>query len=208
MSETAKAKRDARTRRRRAEILAAAYEVFAAKGYHQTNIADIAAELGIGHGTFYRYFSNKLDIFKHVIAEVIRRVGADVSREDPKASTRLEEYRDQVRRIGTRLFDLMEQDQPLASILFYEALGIDEEINKEVQRAWDVFGTMTALYLKNGKDRGFLRQDLDTETTALAINSMIFEGGRRLMHSEDKEKEKERWLSAVISLMFDGVRDR
>ena len=37
---------------RRRQILQAAEKVFSEKGYHQTNIADIARELKIGHGTF------------------------------------------------------------------------------------------------------------------------------------------------------------
>ena len=44
------------------EILDAAYKVFSEKGYHDAGIADIAAELQIGHGTIYRYFKNKADI--------------------------------------------------------------------------------------------------------------------------------------------------
>src|SRR5581483_1391867 len=40
----------------RREIIDAAFTCFAENGYHATGIADIAARLGIGHGTFYRYF--------------------------------------------------------------------------------------------------------------------------------------------------------
>ena len=48
----------------RADILQAAFIEFSDRGYHQTAIADIAQRLGIGHGTFYRYFDNKRDIFE------------------------------------------------------------------------------------------------------------------------------------------------
>ena len=51
----------------RSDILQAAFIEFSERGYHQTAIADIAQRLGIGHGTFYRYFENKRDILEHVI---------------------------------------------------------------------------------------------------------------------------------------------
>ena len=41
---------------KRKDILAASVQVFAEKGFHAAGIADIAQKLGIGHGTFYRYF--------------------------------------------------------------------------------------------------------------------------------------------------------
>ena len=56
--------------------------------------ADIAAELGIGHGTFYRYFRNKHDIAAHVLDRVVERVAAGALEEDPEASDTLEEYRE------------------------------------------------------------------------------------------------------------------
>ena len=63
-----------KTQARRDEILKAATKVFADKGYHETGIADIAAEMGSGHGTFYRYFKNKRDIFVHVIQEAADQI--------------------------------------------------------------------------------------------------------------------------------------
>ena len=56
---------------RRRDILDAARTLFASKGYQATNIADVADRLKMGHGTFYRYFKNKRDIFSHVIDEIV-----------------------------------------------------------------------------------------------------------------------------------------
>lgn len=37
------------------------------------------------------------------------------------------------------------------------------------------FAAMSEVYLVNAQQRGFLRKDVDTATTARAINAMIFE---------------------------------
>jgi AcrR family transcriptional regulator len=49
---------------RKQEILDAAMELFAAKGYEKTTIADIANKLHISQGLYYRYFKTKDEIFE------------------------------------------------------------------------------------------------------------------------------------------------
>jgi len=191
--------------RRREEILTAAEKVFAERGYHAANIADIAAELGMGHGTFYRYFGNKRDIAVHVVDRVVERIASVVADEDPYASSTLVEYRAQVVRIGHALFDVFAQNEHLAQLFFYEATSVDAEITGRVNRALDVFAGYTAQYLANGARLGFLRQGIDVEVTAAAINGMIFEGARRLAAADDLLASRERWVQAVTALMFDGI---
>ena len=59
--------REEKAETKRQLILEEALTVFAEKGYHGANIADIAQRLGMGHGTFYRYFLNKHDLFVGVL---------------------------------------------------------------------------------------------------------------------------------------------
>jgi len=191
--------------RRRGDILAASYKVFARKGYHATNISDIAAELKIGHGTFYRYFKNKLDIFSHVLEDVMNRIAETVSREDPAATGSMQEYREQCVRIGQQLLQLFMEDPQLSKMIFYEALGIDEELNARIVAAFDTFAEFTARYLENGVSKGFMRADLAIDETAHAINALVFEGARRVMRSEDRDRAAALWVKATVGLIFDGL---
>ena len=192
-------------KKRRNEILLAAYQVFAKKGYHSTNVADIAAELNIGHGTFYRYFENKLDVFTHVIDFVIQRIVETLASENPHLTHNIEDYREQCVRIGRSLFSLFIQDPHLSSLIFVEAIGISATIDQKLQNAFDLLGQFTQQYLENGLQKGFLRPGLNTRVTAFAINTMIFEGARNLLRAENRDAAVEEWIEAIISLMFDGV---
>jgi AcrR family transcriptional regulator len=189
---------------RRAEILAAAFDVFARKGYHATRIADIAEQLQIGHGTFYRYFKNKRDIFSAVSDEIILRIGGVVADEDARQTHSADEYRVQIYRIGAKLFDLF-NDYRTGKILFYEILGIDPELNQKIDRAWALFDRYTEQYLINGVQKGFLKPDLDTLTLAKAINAMIFGAMKDLMASDDPEKDYSRWMDTIALLMLEGM---
>jgi AcrR family transcriptional regulator len=53
---------------RRDEIMAAAKEVFARKGFHATTIADIAKQAGLAYGSVYWYFDSKDELFQALMA--------------------------------------------------------------------------------------------------------------------------------------------
>src|SRR5215210_8917286 len=44
---------------RRTQILAAAAQVLAARGFHRTTVRDVAKAAGVADGTIYNYFENK-----------------------------------------------------------------------------------------------------------------------------------------------------
>jgi AcrR family transcriptional regulator len=57
------------------QLLWAAEELFAERGYRQTTVAQICALAGIATGSFYAHFRSKAEIF----AAVVRRINADLS---------------------------------------------------------------------------------------------------------------------------------
>ncbi len=58
---------------RRNEILDAAQRFFYQKGYEQTSVQDIITEIGIAKGTFYHYFSSKLDLLDATIERMVEQ---------------------------------------------------------------------------------------------------------------------------------------
>src|SRR3954453_15619132 len=69
--EAAMAKRSPRWQRRRearpAEILDAALDCFAERGFTATRMDDIAARAGVTKGTLYLYFPTKEQLFKELV---------------------------------------------------------------------------------------------------------------------------------------------
>jgi AcrR family transcriptional regulator len=187
---------------RRDEILDAAERVFAEKGYHEAGIADIAAELGIGHGTFYRYFRNKHDIAATVLERVVAQVAAAGLIEDPESSTTLAEYREQTVRVLRRMFDLIDEHPMVMRFFHTQSLIVDAD---RMAAAFDGYAAFTRRFLENGVSRGFLRAGLDTDITAKALVALMFEGTRRALRDPDPGAASERWIAAGTALMFDGV---
>ncbi|BDT88008.1 TetR/AcrR family transcriptional regulator [Nocardia cyriacigeorgica] len=190
----------------RREIIDTAFVCFAEKGYHATGIADIATHLGIGHGTFYRYFSNKRDIIDHVIDDLAARIIEALGTENaPDAATSLDEYREQLDRIGTALTRILIEDRRVAQLLLFHATGIDDELTERLYGLLDTADMLTAGYLEHGVELGYLREDLDTVNTARAVTGMLMAGvvhGLREMDEAGIAALNE----AIRRLLIEGVR--
>ncbi|NEW40557.1 TetR/AcrR family transcriptional regulator [Nocardia cyriacigeorgica] len=190
----------------RREIIDTAFVCFAEKGYHATGIADIAAHLGIGHGTFYRYFSNKRDIIDHVIDDLAARIIVALGTENaPDAATSLEEYREQIDRIGTALTHILIEDRRVAQLLLFHATGIDDELTERLYGLLDTADSLTAGYLEHGVELGYLREDLDTVNTARAVTGMLMAGVVHGLRDLD-EAAITALNEAIRRLLIEGVR--
>ena len=196
-----------KTSRRRTEILDAAYKVFSEKGYHCTRIEDIALETGMAQGLFYRYFDNKLDVFTQIIEGIIARIAAGVISDAPGASDTLEEYVAQMKRGVENLFEIFVEDPFISKLLFYEAVGIDDDMNQKMQDTLDLFADFSASYIRDGIKKGILRPDIEIRETAYAFNALVFEGARRVVMSKDKKRAKRIWMKAIVDLMIKGTAE-
>ncbi|WP_280467771.1 TetR/AcrR family transcriptional regulator [Nocardia cyriacigeorgica] len=199
-----------RAERRKAElrrdIIDTAFVCFAEKGYHATGIADIAAHLGIGHGTFYRYFSNKRDIIDHVIDDLAARIIEALGTENaPDAAASLDEYREQIDRIGTALTRILIEDRRVAQLLLFHATGIDDELTERLYGLLDTADMLTAGYLEHGVELGYLRDDLDTVNTARAVTGMLMAGVVHGLRDMD-EAGIAALNEAIRRLLIEGVR--
>lgn len=207
MSEDPKLSRAERNRLQlRADILQAAFVEFSERGYHQTAIADIATRLGIGHGTFYRYFENKRDILEHVIHDTALQLTALLAAENaPTAVTTLADYAEQCRRIAARFSEFAQANPNMLRLVLLEATSIDAEMTQRVFTLVDTSGHLTAAYLANGVQHGFLRADLDTLGTGHAIVGIIMAGMFRLLVEPDNADVLKPYAEACVRLIIEGM---
>ncbi|WP_054678689.1 TetR/AcrR family transcriptional regulator [Microbacterium sp. No. 7] len=135
MSRT-KPTREEKKQHTREGIQATAIELFEQRGYHETTIADIAEETGVGRRTFFRYFPTKESLLfsntyfevghelirEHLIAgatffEAVRRTFFELEQRPPAVDLMTERRR----RLRRRLLD----EAPIRA--HYEALLLGTE---------------------------------------------------------------------------------
>lgn len=108
--------RTARGTATRARILEAAEKVFAECGYTEASITRITEQAGVGQGTFYLYFSSKLEVFEELVEDLNRRVRHAMSEAAAKGATRIE-----AERLGFRGFFQFTAEHPALYRIVREA---------------------------------------------------------------------------------------
>jgi AcrR family transcriptional regulator len=186
----------------RREIIDASFECFAERGYHATGIADIATTLGIGHGTFYRYFENKHHVIDDLIAKIISALAVENA---PDAANTLDEYRAQVGRIAEALPRIFFDDPRIPRVLLFETTGVDADLTGRMLDLLDQSASLTAAYLHHGVECGYLRADLDVDNTAQAVNGMMLASAIQGLRA-DSSVDCTTLNQAISRLMFDGIR--
>lgn len=88
------APRTERGTRTRAKLLEAAESVFAKFGYSDASIVRITEAAGVAQGTFYLYFTSKLEIFEELVEDLNRRVRHAMTEASAGAATRIESERE------------------------------------------------------------------------------------------------------------------
>jgi len=115
--------KSANPKSRRAEILAAAAELFAERGYAATGIDQIGAAAGITGGGVYRHFDSKLELFREVVAPLVKRRAtqlAVIAEEtgSPKKVLRL---------LVDNMIDGVQEDRSIAAAVWRELRHLDVE---------------------------------------------------------------------------------
>lgn len=148
---------------RRQEILAAARDVFARRGYHQTTIDDIVAEAGVARGTYYLYFEDKRAVFSDLIDRFSQRLSMAIVRivpDDPQNSVD-----EQVHENLRIILGVCLAERAMTKILFTDAAGIDSAFDRKLQNFYDTVVQLLTESLKEGQGLGIVR---DGEPRVLA----------------------------------------
>ena len=151
-----------RGKERRAQLIAYATELFAAKGYHPTSVADIVDGLGVGKGVFYWYFSSKEELF----IEILRTSQKDLRRRQQRA---IEDVDDPVRRLelGIRAGVIWLAEHHDLCRLF-EFARTDQTFAKAMRAGQAMLVSDAVEHLKEAIVEGGI-PDRDPEQLALAI---------------------------------------
>lgn len=148
---------------RKNQILACARAIFAEKGYHGANIADIIDRAGVARGTFYLYFPSKRAIFEELLDGLIDRLQGRVKLVDVTAGPAgvLAELKANLDGILGELLS----DPAYPRILFHEAVGLDDGFDQKLGEFYGTVHVLLAESLELGQKMGLIRP-LDTRLAA------------------------------------------
>lgn len=144
-------------------ILEAAFEVFSNKGFHGARMEEIAEKAGVGKGTIYEYFKNKVHLFHEMLIMQIENYFGELEKGLDLQATAEEKMHNLIKRHVTF-------SQGLQSIvnkfMIESSSGMDADVDIK-QRMMDTYNkkfqnikSIIATGVKNGE----FREDLDIDT--------------------------------------------
>jgi AcrR family transcriptional regulator len=191
-----------RAARRREGLISAAYDVVAERGYRAAGVPDITSRAGVAHGTFYRYFDGKRDVFDHVFERCMGLVAATIAEgPHPGGAASLDELMAQVEALMERVFDLLDEHPRLVRVLLFEATAVDEAMTERVFATLDALASRTAAVLDEGIRDGYLREGLDTLTVAQALHALALPTLLESLRPMPSAAERRRVAGAVLDFV-------
>ncbi len=157
---------------RRSQLLLAARQVFASKGYHAATVDDITRAAGVAKGTFYLYFDEKRAVFYELIRtffDLVTEVGGAFAGEVPDRA----EYVRRLEVAAARICELFRDQRDLVKLVYRESMGMDPELESMVREFYRRIARLEAENVQLGIDLGLYRADLHPLVVAYAQIGMV-----------------------------------
>ncbi len=149
----------------RADLLAAARQIFAECGYHDASIAEITARADVGVGTFYLHFRDKDDVFTTLLDEGFHAMQEDIRAEVFKAPALT----------LTTVVEAVFRHAYTRRDLFQIALTAREQVRVRTFYAQTLLEEYLTLVLETAQSSNLL-EGYDPAVTARLITGMITRG--------------------------------
>jgi len=202
--EAGNGKKSARRRKREAEILGAAREVFLEKGFERAAVSEIAARVGVVEGLVFRYFPTKRDLLNEVLRGLYEPLIADVG----AGFARISGLRGRLRFIVWRHIRFYTETSGFARLILHEvrtAPGYAASLLHDLNVRYTDYLRQT---LRQAAADGEVSRDLDYEL----VRATVYGGLEHLMwpvlygdRKVDVERLADRFTGQILNGL-DGVK--
>jgi AcrR family transcriptional regulator len=176
---------DQRRAQRREQLLAAAFELFARDGYHNTSIEQICQTAYVGTKSFYQLFDTKEDCYVALLRQVSERIEAQVAHALQQSAGHNEE--EAVRALLCAFAHALIDDPRVAAVTFGMAAGISSrvEAQRRENRRWAASFIEKFWRRHQSTDYNIHGDRIDYHALAVATIGGLFEAVTDWLHHTD-----------------------
>jgi AcrR family transcriptional regulator len=189
---------------RRAEILEQAVKIFAAKGFYNATVADIAAASGFAIGTLYQFFESKQQLYSEMVTEKLGTMYAGIQ-------TAVDEEADIVGKIEVLVgsqFQFVEDNAEFCSLFVRgDHLSLSEgsvELRKRMMSDYAVHISFIEEVMRDGIRTGLLKK-MDPRMMATALTGIINSCASKWLTALEEAPLKSK-IPFVRDIFLEGVR--
>jgi len=193
---------------RRDEIMAAAKEVFARKGFHDTTIADIAKQAGLAYGSIYWYFDSKDELFHALMAveegALRNHVAAALAAAGVPAENAGEEA--PLRTAVQATLEFFEADKATVKLLLRDAYALGDRFEKHLGGIYERFIDDIETFIVVAQERGQVVA-APSRMVAYTLAALVGQLAHRRLNTDD-DVTSAQVADFVVALVLDGLRPR
>jgi AcrR family transcriptional regulator len=193
---------------RRDEIMAAAKEVFARKGFHATTIADIAKQASLAYGSVYWYFDSKDELFHALMAveegALRAHVAAALAALSASAENGMGETR--FRAAVQATFEFFEADKATVKLLFRDVYALGDRFEEHLGGMYERFIDDIETFVVASQERGEVVA-APPRMVAYTMAALVGQLAHRRLSTHD-DVTATQVADFVVSLVLDGLRPR
>ncbi len=192
---------------KRERILDAAIKVFAAEGFYNAKVSQIAQQAGVADGTIYLYFKSKDDLLINLFEDRMERVNANLREAIDTESTAVA----RLKRIVKLHLELVEQNRDMAEVISVELRQSSKFIREYSNPKFAEFLRTIAGAVVEGQRTGELRTGIDPYVFARALFGALDEIALAWLVKHPGSKasiELPRAAEQLADLFIEGLRAR
>jgi TetR/AcrR family transcriptional regulator, cholesterol catabolism regulator len=192
-------------RDKRARIEAAARRLFKERGYERTTTRAIAQAAGVGAGTVFVYFKDKLELLFALFAGDIGTAAEEGFAGLPRGAALPE----QVASVFERLYDAYERDPKLSRVIVKELMFLDDAHRGAMVELTLGFMHRLAELVKAAQARGEVAADVYPLEAANQLFAIYYYGLVIWLGGAVPSREAQRWMvRGGIDRMMRGLAPR
>ncbi len=191
--------------RKREEILEAALEIFATRGFHSTTMAHISKVSQYPLGTIYKYFPGKKEMYHDLVINRVRDLGQILFgiRQDPELGVS-----GKLRACLFAQADFYRANRDVVRIYISERNNLDAvampKLNEKVNRFHEKMVLLFQDIFDQGISNGEFKKN-PSQDMALLFGDIVHSAAWASLFRDENGKELEKRLSMVFEMFTTGI---
>ncbi len=193
---------------RRDQIMAAAKEVFARKGFHDTTIADIARQAGLSYGSVYWYFESMDELFHALMAVEEAALRSHIAAALTGSGTGGQDgtLRALLQTSVRATLEFFEADKATVKLLLRDPYALGERFERHLGGIYERFVDGIEHFVVAAQERGEVVA-APPRMVAYTLAALVGQLAHRRLSTDD-DVTAAQVADFVVALVLDGLRPR
>ncbi len=191
---------------KRERIIEAAIDEFATHSYHQARVTVIAEQAGIAKGSFYQYFEDKMDLYKHLMELMVEKKMSYLNQDIVKNREKYDFFALLREIFSSGIQFAMENPRflPVGMMLANDKALYQEIYGEHQDKGAEFFRQL----LEFGKAQGALDPAIDLKLAATMLTGMVFSLTDIIMEDGKLDLDDMKVIDQMLYLVENGLKKK